>query len=323
MPIVPSEIIIRKSAVIGDTSANGGRMTKTAVADQSRNGMFPNFTISERTAGKTRYRKFFVHVANDEDLALLDAILFVAAPTPAGDRVTIFAATWDDTQADIDAPDQYGAASLTSTAASGATSLIVTLEDSSQVIFREGERVRIWDGEDEATAEIFTADTVSKDGASVTLGLSGATTKEFAAGSPVSSLMDCGDIEALASVNVPETDNGEFNDTAVVVDSIGTIAQTITLTFTSATAFSATSDVLGSLGTGNIAASFAPINADYAKPYFTVPSAAWSGTWEAGDTVAIETTPAAVPFWAELVCPAGASGDTDNEITIRLEGGTA
>lgn len=324
MSIVPSEIILRKSAVIGDTDANGGRMTKTAVVDQSRNGMFPNFTIAERTAGATRRRKFFYHVANSESLPLLDAFLSVAAPTPAGDRVTIFAATWDDTQADIPAsPAHYGAASLTATTAAGASSLTVTLENSAQVIFRQGEQIRIWDGSDDTSGEIFTASTVSKDGASVTIGLSGTLSKEFAAGSPVCSLLDCGDVEASAAVDTPETEYGVFNAAAVTVDSIGAIAQTVTLTFSSATAFAAASDVLGSLGTGNIAASFSPINPDYARPYLTVPSAAWSGSWEAGDTVEITTTPAAVPFWAEAVCPAGASGDTNNAVTVRLEGGTA
>ncbi|NDY56641.1 hypothetical protein G3N56_07780 [Desulfovibrio sulfodismutans] len=327
MAIVKSEIILRKSAVVGDTDANGGRMSKTAVVDKSRSGMFPHFTISERTSGKGRYRKFFYHVANSESLPLLDAFLSVARPTPAGDRVTIFAATWDDTQADIPAsPDHYGAASLTATTAAGASSLVVTLENSAQVIFRQGEQIRIWDGEDvedNQSGEIFTADTVSKDGASVTIGLSGTLSKEFAAGSPVCSLLACGDVEALASVAAPETEYGEFDDTAVTLDSIGTIAQVVTLTFSSATAFAATSDVLGSLGTGNIAASCAPINPDYARPYLTVPTSAWSGSWEAGDTVTITTTPAAVPFWAELICPAGASGDTNDAVTVRIEGGTA
>lgn len=324
MPIVPSEIILRKSAVVGDTSANGGRMSRNAVTNNARNAMFPDFSLSERTSGATRYRKFFVHVADAENLPLLEAVMSLTRPTPAGDRMTFFAATWSDTQADIPAsPDRYGAANLTSTTASGATSITVTLEDSSQVIFRQGEKLRIWDGTDEASGEIFTASTVVKTGASVTIGLSGATGKEFASGSPVSSLMVCGDIEAQADLDGTSTGDGEFDGSAVVVSSIGSIAQSITLTFTSATAFTATSGVLGGLGTGNISTSFAPSNPDYARPYLTIPTAAWSGTWEAGDTVTLTTTPAAVPFWAELVCPAGADNNTNNSVTMRIEGGTA
>lgn len=326
MSIVASEIILRKSAVITDTDANGGRMTKNAVANNSRNGMFPNFSISERTAGAIRRRKFFVHVANDDDLPLLDGLLSVTKPTLAGDRVTIFAATWDDAQADIPAsPDRYGAATLSGNHAAGLGTLSVTLEDAGQVIFRVGDQVRIWDGDDPDSGEIHTVTAVSKTGTAATLTLADTIFNEFgfASGCPVCSLMDCGEVAAAVAVDAVVSEGGDLSAAAVTVDSIGTIAQTVTLTFTSATAFLASSDVLGSLGTGNIAASFAPSNPDYAKPYFTVPSAAWGGSWEAGDTVTITTTPAAVPFWAELVCPAGATGHADNGVTFRLEGGTA
>lgn len=326
MSIVKSEIILRKSAVITDTDANGGRMTKTAVVDGARNALFPHFSIAERTAGKTRYRKFFYHVANDDDLPLLDGLLSVTAPTLAGDRVTIFAATWDDTQADIPAsPDRYGAATLSGNHAAGLGTLSVTLEDAGQVIFRVGDQIRIWDGEDPDSGEIHTVTAVSKVGTAVTLTLADTIFNEFgfASGSPVCSLLDCGEVAADVTVDDVTSEGGDLSAAAVTVDSIGTIAQTVTLTFTSATAFSAVSDVMGSLGTGNISTAFAPSNPDYAKPYFTVPSAAWDGSWEAGDTATLTTTPAAVPFWAELICPAGATGHPDNDVTFRLEGGTA
>lgn len=322
MSILKSEIYLRKSAIITDTAINGGRMSKVAAVHQSRNAMFPHFSIAERQNGATRYRKFFWHIANDDDLTLMDAMVFLDGPTPAGDRITIFQGSWTDTQADIPAsPTEYGAGVLASGAAAGAVSLSVTIEDAGLVIFRAGEKVRVSDGEIE---EILTVASVGKSGVTVTLGIAGMLANAFPAGAAVSSLWEVGDVATgLDGFSMSSGYGGSVNYPLLTLDNIGSIYQGVTITFSSSSVFSVASDVLGSLGSGNISAICAPNNPDFTKPYFTIPSAYWEGNWGAGDIVRFTTLPAAAPLWAKCVCPAGAATNPDNEYTLRILGASA
>lgn len=100
---------------------------------------------------------------------------------------------------------------------------------------------------------------------------------------------------------------GTFSNSTnpVVAHCLGGVEETWTLTFTGATAFTCTGLTRGSVGTGSIAANFAPINPDTGSAYFTLHAAAWGGTWAAGGTLTFTTHPAALPVWARQVLPAG------------------
>ncbi|MBF0141806.1 MAG: hypothetical protein HQL74_16220 [Magnetococcales bacterium] len=88
--------------------------------------------------------------------------------------------------------------------------------------------------------------------------------------------------------------------------------QTWSITFTNATAFTCFGDTVGSVGGGTITADFSPANAAYSKPFFTLSSSSWGGSWAAGDVLTFRTHPAAVPIWEVRVIPANSgslSGD--------------
>jgi hypothetical protein len=113
--------------------------------------------------------------------------------------------------------------------------------------------------------------------------------------------------------------DGTYDETTypLTLDNIGTIEQTWTLTFSSATEFEVVGDVVGSIGTGDTSTDFIPINEDWTKPYFTLDAYGWADTWQANDTVVFQTHPAAVPFWlaqhVPVSCaplPAGAKNTT-------------
>jgi len=331
--IAASEIVIRKSENVTETSANGGRMTKTSVLDNGSQNYFPSWTAAQMSNGGTRYRKFFVHNTND-DLTLSSAGIHMVLPTPADDRITLFAGTQTDTQDEIDNSTQYGAGTLQSAVSAGATSFDIVLEDAGQTIFRSGDTIFLATvatttdsaGHRQISQSEYHEDvTISKSGSVVTVTLAAGDmlANAYDAGSTVASVLPLGDIVAAIGTVAKVTSAGLLDAASITADNIGSIDQTVTLTFTSATAFVATSDVLGSLGSGSISGTFAPTNPDYSKPYLTIPPAAWGGTWVAGNTVTIPTTPAAGPFWAQDIVESDAASYGSNLLDLQIYGGSA
>jgi len=333
MSVITSEIVLRKSATYTDSPTNGGRMSKVAITDNASQSMMPNWSATQMSSGATRYRKLFVHNVNDDDLTLADARIHLLSPTPAADRLTLFAGTQTDTQFAISSPTEYGAGTLQVAAAAGATCLTVSLEDDSQTIFRTSDTIFLAtlssteDNDEHRTvtqSEYHENVTVSQSGSVVTITLADGDmlTAAYAAGDTVASVLPLGDIVAAIGAVSKVTSAGTLDTTAVTSDNIGSINQTVTLTFTSATAFTAVSDVKGSLGTGSISSAFAPSNSDFTKPYLTIATSAWGGTWAAGETVTIPITPAAAAFWLKNVVEAGAASYGIDLGDLQISGGS-
>ena len=328
MSIQSSELVIRKAATATDTATNGGRMAKAAVTAGARGNFLPEWTLADSVTGKTRWRKFFLHVANDDDLELSQAgVHFLVAPE--GDALlALCAGTQTDTQAALaDSPALFGAGVLQAAAAAAATSFAVVIPDAAAALFRDGDTVCVckWgsqaDGSD-ATCEYHDNVTVSQVGAVVTVTLAAGDmlANAYDAGDTVSAVLPLGDLVAAIGTPAVTSSAGTVASASLLPDALGGISQTVTLTFTSATAFSAVSDVKGALGTGATSADFAPTNSDFSKPYFTIKSAAWGGTFAAGDVVSFTTTPAAGPFWLKGVLPAGAAV-SPGAFVLGLRGG--
>lgn len=89
------------------------------------------------------------------------------------------------------------------------------------------------------------------------------------------------------------------------------VDDTITLTFTSATAFTAAGATLGSLGGGTTTAAFSPVNG-LSLPYFTIPAGFFGGTWAVGDTFTFSTVSAQVPVWFREIVPAATPANSNN-----------
>ncbi|KWT77348.1 hypothetical protein [Candidatus Magnetominusculus xianensis] len=114
------------------------------------------------------------------------------------------------------------------------------------------------------------------------------------------------------------TGSGTFDLTKVTLDNNGTIEETWTCTFTSSTNFTCAGTVSGSVGSGNINSAFTPINPNVATKYFNIPSNAWGGSWQTGNTAQFKTHPAKAPLWLKEVVPAGTAAYSDNGISIEL-----
>ncbi|MBF0310532.1 MAG: hypothetical protein HQL56_13485 [Magnetococcales bacterium] len=338
--IVSSELKLYPSQVRNDTSGNGGRMATTAIADSVINNVLPNVSEAERAAGITRYRKLFRKVANADNLPLTSARLFIAKPTQAGDRVTIFPATQTDTQSGITGSERlYGCGPLNANASLGATSVAVATEAAADAIFRDGDLIRISNKPDVGSLtgvtefiRLAASNAVSWNGDLATLTFAEGQSlgnDYLAADTFVGSCIEAGSIEATASDWSLSSASGTYDGwngsgtspDILIPDAIGGIEQTWTLTFTSATAFTCVGDTVGAAGGGSTnGADFAPTNATFSRPYFTLPASGWGGTWATGNTLTFKTHPAAYPFWLKYKVPAGCGTLAGNNVVVAVNG---
>lgn len=315
MTVLDSEVKFYKSAVVSDSPANGGRMgIAEAVSGVSQN-VFPDVPESERTAGSTKYRKLFLKVENPNDEALLNTFLFLDAITPADDAMRFFAGTQTDTQNDISGPTLFGVGALQATVLSGVNTIVVTVEDWSHGdIFADGDTIRIADGTNEEIHTINGAPSPAGNDITLTLDLNLANGYN-SSNTTISSGLDIGSIQALFDTWVETTTSGTYAEATpgnVVVDAIGGVEDSWTLTFSDATNFSVVGADRGAVGSGTIGGNFAPNNPDFSAPYFTILSAGWGGTWALNETITFDTHPAAEPIWYEREVPAGSAALASN-----------
>lgn len=327
MTISSSELKWFKSLTVGDTSANGGKMSANESVSNVKNNVFPDVSEAERTAGKTRYRKLFAKVANDDDDTLFSGKIHATEHTPGNDYMVLFAGTQVDTQNDITGSErQYGGGGLTTNVSAGATAFDVTVEDTSLILFINGDTIWIGDG---VTEEYHENVTISKTDTTVTITLD--TGDQLAndytvAGNAVgASVYESGDIKGSYDNWVETSGFGTYDEatTPPEIDNLGSIEETWTVTRTSATAFDCAGAAVGAVGSGNISGDFSPNNPDWAKPYFILRAASWGGTWTSGDTIVFKTHPAAQPMWFKEVVPAGSSAYSNNTFKTRIAGEAA
>jgi len=332
MSIVANELIWRKSAESSDAGTNGGRMTATAITSGVKNNLFPDVPQSERTAGSTKYRKAFIHVANDDDLELIAAKVFVTAPTPGDDHVVIFPGTQTDTQSGIGTPAQlYGAGKLNADVLAAAVTVDVLVENwATSPIFAAGMVVRISNktsvNDVGGTEEYRTIDAggVSAAGNVITLTLTAGLSNAYSATNTyISSVYAAGDVSASATTPVV-SGGGSYDHTTYPIDtdSIGSIEQNWTLTFTSASACTVVGNTIGSLGSFNISSDIAPNNPSFTKPYFTINRLGWNSP-QTGTTMTFTTHPASIPVWYKRVVPAGAASLSGDKVIVGIDGESA
>jgi hypothetical protein len=334
MSILASELVWRKPTEVSDNPTNGGIMTAVAAPSGVKNNILPDVPQSERTAGSTKYRKAFIHVANDDDLTLIAPKVYVMAPTPGDDRVTIFPATQSATQTSITGTEQqYGAGTLNATVSAAGTTCTVLCETGiTTQLWKSGMTVRISDRQtvDGAGNEQFlvlSSDaTYSGNVATLTFTTTPLATG-FNASTPtyVSGCILPGDISTSVANYAETSGSGTYDEVTYppVLDFISSIEQLWTVTFTSPTAFTVAGDTVGSVGSGTTATDFAPSNPAYSKPYFTLRSAGWGGTWANGNTLVFRSKPAAIGIWYKRVVPAGANSLSGNKVIVGIDGESA
>lgn len=320
MSILSSELKFYKSVVVNDTSSNGGRMSTNQWTSGLTGQEWPNISSTDMSAGSTKYRKAFLKVANVDDLSVSNVRIGIHKPTTGDDKIFLIAGTQTDIQSGF-GTTLYGSGKLDSNVSASASSFDVLVKDGADIIFRNGDNIRISDKAtlDGAGNEEFhvVSGTPSVAGDVVTVTISGTLANGYSASNTyISSLIYAGTIEASVGSPTVTSTSGTFDKTKMTAHAIGGLYEIFTFTFTSGTAFSCVGDTLGSVGTGNISSTFQPTNSAFGTAYFTLLPAAWGGTYLSGDTVVITTTPAAYGFVEKRVVPSGAT--TINPYTLTL-----
>ena len=124
----------------------------------------------------------------------------------------------------------------------------------------------------------------------------------------VASCIAAGDVKQTFSETGNTSAHGTSEVANILARNIGAISQIITITFTTATDFSAVSNQGGvSLTGGNRLSTWQPPNS-LGGYYLAVPSTFWpndgSGDWQAGDSVQIHSEPPAIPVFCVIDVPA-------------------
>lgn len=143
--ITAADIKRVKSAIVTDTSLNGGRPSRTEVVHGSRHGLFPRITSQERTAGLIRYRKMFLANVNADDEEAYLPLAGLLISSPAGDRLAMAAGTLTDAQSAVSADAGrcwHGVGQLV-TALSGGETEVVLQFDGTDYGFLNGGYLRL------------------------------------------------------------------------------------------------------------------------------------------------------------------------------------
>lgn len=312
---------------VSDADSNGGRMSASQVISGVVQNVWDHVPKAERLAGSRKYRKLFDKVSNDDDESLINPGYYLDGDTLGEDWVFFYPVTQRAIQEDwvtTSPPSRkYVAGYLKTTVAAIDTSLTIVFKDAEQASHvLDADNVRISDktdpdqvSGDESFRTITGTPSVSDKEVTITLTAAigyafvDTVTKISVIYEPVT------DVECTSEDWIVTTaGDGDADETDLVMDNIGTIEQDWTITFTGANAFTVAGDVVGALAAGAKDTEYAPSNPDWAKPYFQLPIALWSGTWASGDTLTFTTHPAAVPLVQERRVPAGCASLANNRI---------
>lgn len=132
MSVQASDIVLRKSAFVTDTAANGGRKSQVVVVSGARHNLFPRVAKADRVAGITRYRKEFWCNDNASDDVAYGVLLFLEFPSNGGDRFAVKEGSQINVQGDISSvvSDWLGIGSLSIALSGGETQVALAMEGS-------------------------------------------------------------------------------------------------------------------------------------------------------------------------------------------------
>jgi hypothetical protein len=333
--MLDSDIKMYLAQEMSDDGTNGGRMSTTLVVSGVAQNVWPHVNKALRDAGNEsdgQYRKVFISNQNSDDEPLMNAALIYDGDTLGDDRTMFFPVSDDADQDDwttgAEQPsDKWASGDLKTDILSTATSLTIVFKDNDQATLpADGTKLYLTN---KTTPDAVTGDTaqVTISGApSVTdeecaVNLTGQVGTAFLASNTRVCMMyvPADDIEpSVGTQSATVAGDGTLDDAQIVLSNQGTIRQTITLTFTSATAFDVTSDEPGvTLASGTISSEYEPINPTNSKPYLTIPVAAWTDTdFALGDEIELPLMPATIPMVQQRIIPVACSSLANNRIRV-------
>ena len=319
-----TDLVLMKSVTISDADANGGRQSYTQVTSNVLNNMFANVSQTDRTAGVTKYRKFFFRNKNAADETATNSRVWIASRSTGEDYFRIKAGTDTDTQAEADDYTEWlGSGYLDGALATDATTFDAIFDNNDGVY--DGSMIRVTDssgGEEFLTVK--SSGGVSWLGNTATIVTTTGARSTYPSGqnSVVSGVVDLGSLIAATSAWAETTATGTYDEATypVEVNNPGPVSDTWTLTFTAATTFTVSGTNTGSVGSGSTASNFSPINANAGGGvyYFLIRSAGWGGTWAIGETVTFTTTHSSAGWWSKEVVPASTAAKSSNSVGFKM-----
>ena len=338
MPVAASDIQFFRSNVVNSSGTNGGTMSTTQIPNNTKNSIFNDVSPDILTSGGTFYRKIFTKVANAYSISLASTRLFIANVNADADRISFFPGTQTNTQSNLTGSEtQYGIGNLNANISTGATSCTVSCK-ANDGQFQNGGLVRISNqptvGSGTGTEDFIrlaASGGVGWSGSIATLNFASGQQVQYgylAAETVVSACYEAGTVAPTWGTWNGSTASGTYDGTAPsstptvnvpILSAIGTVEDTWTITFSSATAFGCVGSASGNVGGGTIASPFIPNNPAFSLPYFTLP-AAWAGVWSSGDYITFKTHPSAVPLWMKQIVPSSCSSLSGDGTSIGVSG---
>lgn len=320
-----TDLVMNESVVVNNVAAsNGGRMSFNQVTSDVLNNMFTNVTQSELDDGVTRYRKFFFRNKNSSLETAATARVWISRRSTAGDYYRIKAGTNSDVQTDAEGYSNYlGTGYLNAVLAADSTSFSALFDTNDGVY--NGSIIRLADssgGEEFLT--VRAAAGVSWNGSIATIHVTSNVRSTYPASqnSLVSSVIDLGNLVASSDTWVETSVSGTYDESTypVVVNNVGTVEDTWTLTFDSSMTFTVSGTNIGSVGAGGIGSDFSPVNGNVGTGdyYFTISAAGFGGTWSVGETITFSTHHGSASFWAKEIVPGNTSSFTDSKFRVKL-----
>ena len=319
-----TDLLLMKSVTISDAEANGGRQSYTQVSSNVLNNMFSNVSQADRTAGVTKYRKFFFRNKNASNETAANSRLWISSKSTGGDYFRLKAGTDIDTQAEADDYTEWMGTGYLDGAVSTDATTFDAIFDINNGIYN-GSMIRITDnsgGEEFLT--IAGSGGVTWLGNTATIVTTSSVRSTYPSGqnSLVSGVIDLGSLITSTSDWAETTASGTYDEVTypVAMNNIGTVSDDWTITFTAATTFIVSGANTGSVGTGSTASNFSPVNASAGGGayYFVLSSAGWGGTWQTGETVTFTTVHSSAGIWIKEIVPASTSAKTSNTVKFKL-----
>lgn len=330
MAILKEDLKFYKSSTYNDTTSNGGLPSNVSVVNAVSENIFPTISQAERLAGSTKYRKLFAKPDADGEFSLYNSRVYIENPTLADEAVFLFPGTISDIQSSLTGSERvYGCGWLDSGVVASDDTLLVRIENASQQIFQAGDQIRISNKTDIDdtlhTEEVRTIDTVSYSSQVATITLTTPLDNSYSAtdnATRVASLLNLNTIQcATTGFNIVSS-GGTYDDTTypVILNNRGCVKETWTITFTTSSGFRVEGATLGLVGTGSVTSGASPTNPATNKPYFTITSAGFGGSWSAGNTISFTTNPSVSAVWFKRVVPANTAAFTGNKFVVVFDG---
>jgi hypothetical protein len=329
--MLTSDLIFYRAEEESSNPTNGGKITNTIISSGALGTIMPNATKAERDSGSEVFRKLFFKANDANNGDLTDTIRFLDVPTTADDYIVLIQGTYADTQADLTGNERvYGCAYLSNdlAIATGPVTFDVDVEHldlatGTKAIFKVGDTCRL------TTKALPTSPSGLEQDITLTVVSNVSTKVTVTTNDNIDSLFLTADGARLMPV-IPKIDiatavtglTGKYDNVAgpIGLFNEGSFADTVTLTFTSSTNFTATSANGYVYGSGTTASDFEPVNPITGTLFFSVKALGYTTGIVNGDVIQFTVVPAYTGIWLDRVIKAGAGPLDGNNTRIGVIG---